>query len=412
MDLNLLPAGPRILHDGGMADVSRLLDDVEFTEGIQLRGAKHGLDDDGMLVMYVADVAQPIVDEAHLAALERGLHAAATVVATDDDVLDLEDIHRVLQHRETVEVSVHNDVGDVAMYEELARQQADNLIGRDTAIGATDPEVTRRLLLRQRLEEGRIAKADTFRPCTVLSEEVFDGRHRRHLHWEMPRAGKRIGQFPLLALCSVLSAKRPNVTKSENWGLSASMASPGRPSAASVLTGVETPPVVWCIIHNMKTSLLALLAAAAIASAATTKEKPPTSSTGTVVVDKPKASTDKKKPKKEVPAAAALADPVSLVADSVDAATQIAMEAAKVAQAEADKLAAIGTDKAASPSNAKLAEAAVVAGATAAKELKKVKKESDAEKSAKPEEKKPEAEAPKPAQKPTAKKALKETPAQ
>ncbi|MEY3949433.1 MAG: hypothetical protein RJB43_788 [Verrucomicrobiota bacterium] len=59
------------------------------------------------------------------------------------------------------------------------------------------------------------------------------------------------------------------------------------------------------------------------------------------------------------------------------------MEAAKVAQAEAAKLAAIGTDKAASPSNAKLAEAAVVAGATAAKELKKAKKESDAEKNEK-----------------------------
>ena len=84
---------------------------------------------------------------------------------------------------------------------------------------------------------------------------------------------------------------------------------PRLPSAPSLRTGVETPPVAWCIIHNMKTSLLALLAAAALASAATTNEKPPTSSKGTVVVDKPKATTDKKKPKKEVPAAAALAEP-------------------------------------------------------------------------------------------------------
>ena len=73
---------------------------------------------------------------------------------------------------------------------------------------------------------------------------------------------------------------------------------------------------------------------------------------------------------------------------------------------------AIGTDKAASPSNAKLAEAAVVAGATAAKELKKAKKESDAEKNEKPEAKKPEAElkpATKPATKPTAKKPAQDT---
>jgi hypothetical protein len=51
-------------------------------------------------------------------------------------------------------------------------------------------------------------------------------------------------------------------------------------------------------------------------------------------------------------------------------------------------------------------------GATAVKEVKKAKKESDAEKTEKPEAKKPEAEAPKPAAKPTAKKAAKETPAQ
>ena len=140
----------------------------------------------------------------------------------------------------------------------------------------------------------------------------------------------------------MLSAELPNVLRSENWVFIDLYHTPRGPSSPAVLTGVETPPDVWCIIHNMKTSLLALLAAAALASAATTNEKPPTSSKGTVVVDKPKASTDKKKTKKEVPAPAVLADPVSLVADTVDAATQIAMEAAKVAQAEADKGAAPG----------------------------------------------------------------------
>jgi hypothetical protein len=137
----------------------------------------------------------------------------------------------------------------------------------------------------------------------------------------------------------------------------------------------------------MKTSLLALLAATALVGAAN-QPKPPATSTGTVVVDKKKPTGDKK-PAKE--AAAVLAEPVSLVADSVDAATQIAMEAAKAAQAEADKLAAIGTDKAASPAKAKLAETAVVAGAAAAKELKKAKKEADAEKTEKETAKKPDA---------------------
>ena len=55
-------------------------------------------------------------------------------------------------------------------------------------------------------------------------------------------------------------------------------------------------------------------------------------------------------------------------------------------------------------------EAAVVAGATAAKELKKAKKDADAEKgdAQKPESEAPKAETPKATKKPTAKKETKE----
>ena len=114
----------------------------------------------------------------------------------------------------------------------------------------------------------------------------------------------------------------------------------------------------------MKISVLALLAAAALASAATnTTTTKPTSNKVTVTLDPGQAPVDaKKKPKAD--AKAAMAEPTSLVADSVDAATQIALEAAKAAQAEAAKLAAIGTDKAA-PAAGKVAEAAV-AGTVAA----------------------------------------------
>jgi hypothetical protein len=141
----------------------------------------------------------------------------------------------------------------------------------------------------------------------------------------------------------------------------------------------------------MKTSLLALLAAASVALAATTStnnKKPsgPTPPGGN------KTATVEKKPKKEAKAEApaeAPADPVSLVVQTVDATTQMALDAAKAAQAEADKLAAIGSGKAAAgPSNAKLAEAAVGTGVVIAKELSKPKKEADSE--VKPEPKKPE----------------------
>ena len=75
-------------------------------------------------------------------------HAAAAVVADHDDVLDLQHVGRELDHRQAVQVRVHDDVGDVAVHEQLARHQADDLVGRHPAVGAADPQVLRRLLLQ------------------------------------------------------------------------------------------------------------------------------------------------------------------------------------------------------------------------------------------------------------------------
>ena len=176
-------------------------------------------------------------------------------------------------------------------------------------------------------------------------------------------------------------------------------------SSSSGRTVVETLPTPRCNIHIMKTSLLALLAAASVALAATTStnnKKPsgPTPPGGNKTATAEKVATTEKKPKKEAKAEAPAADPVSLVVQTVDATTQMALDAAKAAQAEADKLAAIGSGKAAAgPSNAKLAEAAVGTGVVIAKELSKPKKEADSEE--KPEPKKPE---PKAEKKPAAEK--------
>ena len=126
----------------------------------------------------------------------------------------------------------------------------------------------------------------------------------------------------------------------------------------------------------MKTPLLALLAAATVALAATTStntnKKPsgPTPPGGNKTATAEKAE---KKPKKdakaEAPAAApvAAAEPASLVVQTVDATTQMALNAAKAAQEEVAKLTAIGTGKAAGgASNAKLAEAVVGTGVVVA----------------------------------------------
>ena len=53
-------------------------------------------------------------------ASSRAAFTSAAVVAAHDDVLDREHLDRVLQDGEAVEVGVHDDVGDVAVHEDLA----------------------------------------------------------------------------------------------------------------------------------------------------------------------------------------------------------------------------------------------------------------------------------------------------
>jgi hypothetical protein len=84
-------------------------------------------------------------------------------MADDDDVAHLDDVGRELDHREAVEVRVDDDVGDVAVDEQLARLEVDELVGRDAAVGAADPQVLRRLLLQKAGEEARRA-ASMFPP--------------------------------------------------------------------------------------------------------------------------------------------------------------------------------------------------------------------------------------------------------
>ena len=59
-------------------------------------------------------------------------------------------LHRKLNGGQRVQVGVHHHVGDVAVHEDLARVQPRDLVGRHAAVGAADPHVLGRLLLRDR----------------------------------------------------------------------------------------------------------------------------------------------------------------------------------------------------------------------------------------------------------------------
>ena len=73
---------------------------------------------------------------------------------------------------------MNDHVRHVAVDEQLARREADDLVRRDATVGAADPQVARRLLCRQLEEEIRLAGRDVARPRAILIEELLLGSLR------------------------------------------------------------------------------------------------------------------------------------------------------------------------------------------------------------------------------------------
>ena len=95
-------------------------------------------------------------------------------MADDDDVLHLQHVDRELDYRQAVEIGVGNDIGDIAVDEQLARQKADDVVGRHAAVRAADPKEFWRLLACQLAEKFRILAANALGPGTVAVEEVLE----------------------------------------------------------------------------------------------------------------------------------------------------------------------------------------------------------------------------------------------
>jgi len=92
-------------------------------------------------------------------------------------VAHLQDIHRELHHPQAVEVRVHDEVGDVAVDEQLAGQQPDDVVRGHPAVGTADPQILGRLLLRQFREKGGVLLTNAGGPGLVAVEEMAEGAH-------------------------------------------------------------------------------------------------------------------------------------------------------------------------------------------------------------------------------------------
>src|SRR4051812_10096333 len=81
------------------------------------------------------------------------------------------------------------------MDEQFARHQADDLVGRHTAVGTADPQVARRLLRRERLKEARVALDDAAGPEVIVLEQVEKDAHRTvGLSFNDSRPKRRTGE--------------------------------------------------------------------------------------------------------------------------------------------------------------------------------------------------------------------------
>ncbi len=122
-----------------MAQVVHLLNDVDLAQHVETLFRRQLAQQRAVLVPQIANVQQPVVDQPQLRVFHRRLYAAATQVAADDDVFDLQHIYRILHHRQAVKIGVDNEVRHVAMDEQFTRLEAGQAFGGNAAVRATNP---------------------------------------------------------------------------------------------------------------------------------------------------------------------------------------------------------------------------------------------------------------------------------
>ena len=141
----LLAARPGVAHDRGLADVARLLDDVELAERVDAPRLV-----DAWPASRCAGRARPGRSAASCRPGRRGGPASAAVTPPQREwpttmmcwTCSTSAANWITERQ--LRSPCADDVGDVAVHEQLARQQVDQLVRRHPAVGAADPQVLRR----------------------------------------------------------------------------------------------------------------------------------------------------------------------------------------------------------------------------------------------------------------------------
>ena len=122
MDFQLLTTFPCILDNVGMTDIGDLFNDIEFAQTVQLLfPVSQFVQLLLVLPINILDPAYPVINQAMFLAVNGRPDTATTVMTTDNNVLDFQDINGILQHGQAVQIGVNNKVGDIAVDEHLTR---------------------------------------------------------------------------------------------------------------------------------------------------------------------------------------------------------------------------------------------------------------------------------------------------
>ena len=126
-----------------------------------------------MLIANVMHVMQPVIGKTQALVKQRRPDSAAAIVTDHHDVLHLQNVNGVLYNREAVQIGMHHDIGDVALYKHLARHEPHDFVCRYATVGTPDPQEPRILLLRKLLKEVRLLRANSLRPVDIVLEQCL-----------------------------------------------------------------------------------------------------------------------------------------------------------------------------------------------------------------------------------------------
>ncbi len=140
MNCQALAFPPSIPYNRQSTNISDLLKDADLTKPI---GAFMIITERNQILkcppLEIRQRTEPLIDQSKPSVLHNRAHTPAAVVPAHDDVVHFQNIDGILNDGASVEILRGHQVRHVPMNEQFTRQEPDDLVGRDTTVGAANP---------------------------------------------------------------------------------------------------------------------------------------------------------------------------------------------------------------------------------------------------------------------------------